>query len=304
MPKSLLLLVVLAGCAEVAPEPASFSPLSARGAPAVLPTPYRATLLPPEPEPERIRVATFNLQIFGPSKSSDPAKVNEIAQIIERYDLVAVQEIKDVSGQAPLVLEQALVDRGAPHRMLLSERTGREPDDRTAREQYAFFYDATKIAAIGNGALYDDSAEDHFAREPHVARFAALGGSLDVVFVNIHTRPDDAVAEIDALSDVAWTANQDLGTTGVVVLGDFNAGCTYASPAELDELDLRDPEYLWVVGDDADTNVASSVCAYDRIVLWGTAAEAFDGRWGVDVGFDDPSLSDHWPVWADLLVGD
>ncbi len=253
-----------------------------------------------EPVVENIRVATFNLQLFGPSKASDPAVVAEVASIVARYDLVAVQEIKDVNQQAPYVLRDALRKRGAPHEMVLSPRTGREPDDGYSQEQYAFFYDATKLAVVGTPSLYDDSLRDRFQREPHLARFEAIGGSLDVVLVNIHTRPAAALEEIDALSDVAYDAWQQYGTASVVVLGDFNASCSYASPAELDELDLRDPEYLWVVPDDADTNVATSSCAYDRIVLWGHAAEAFEGSWGVDVGFEAPGLSDHWPVWADL----
>ncbi len=255
----------------------------------------------PEPVVEDIRVATFNLQVFGPSKASDAALVDEIASIIARYDLVAVQELKDASEQAPYVLLDALHKRGAPHEMVLSERSGREPDDVYSREQYAYFYDATKLAVVGTPALYDDSVYDRFQREPHLARFEAIGGSLDVVLVNIHTRPESAVEEIDALSDVASFAWDAYGTASVVVLGDFNAGCSYADPSELDPLDLRDPEYLWVVPDDADTNVAASACAYDRVVLWGHAAEAFEGSWGVDVGFEQPGVSDHWPVWVDLV---
>lgn len=254
----------------------------------------------PEPVRRNIRVATFNLQVFGPSKASDARLVDEVASIIERYDVVAVQELKDVSEEAPYVLLDALEKRGAPHAMILSERGGREPDDASSREQYAYFYDATKLAVIGTPALFDDSAHDRFQREPYIARFEALGGALDFVMVNIHTRPDSAVEEIDALSDVASWAWNAYGTPSVVVLGDFNASCAYAEPSELDALDLRDPEYLWVVPDDADTNAAASVCAYDRVVLWGRAAEAFEGSWGVDVGFEQSGLSDHWPVWVDL----
>ena len=37
-------------------------------------------------------------------------------------------------------------------------------------------------------------------------------------------------------------------------------------PYELEEMEIRSGEYNWVVSDDANTNLAESSCAYDRIV--------------------------------------
>lgn len=255
-----------------------------------------------EPPAPRLRVATFNLQVFGPSKAGRPELVDEVASIIEQYDLVAVQEIKDASSDAAYVLLDALHARGAPHQMVLSERSGMQDDDAWSREQYAYYYDPNVLDVVGGAAIYDDATWDRFSREPFVARFASIRGRLDLIFIDVHTRPAAAVAEIDALSDVvAWGRERFPDARGTVLLGDFNADCSYATPAQLDPLDLRDPEYTWVVPDDADTNVASSRCAYDRVVLHGTAALAYDGVWGVDdAGFRDPDVSDHWPVWFEL----
>ena len=53
----------------------------------------------------------------------------------------------------------------------------------------------------------------------------------------------------------------------IIVLGDFNADCGYASTYELNQLTSK-PRHLWVVPDSADTTFSENThCAYDRIVL-------------------------------------
>ena len=86
------------------------------------------------------------------------------------------------------------------------------------------------------------------------------------------------------------------------MLGDFNAGCSYASPEELDNMEIRNENYTWVIPDYADTNLASSNCAYDRIVISKNTNEYFNGNWGVDNTFTNDSISDHWPVWFEISV--
>ena len=55
-----------------------------------------------------------------------------------------------------------------------------------------------------------------------------------------------------------------------------------------------------MIPDTADTNVAASTCAYDRIVGTAELDAHFTGRWGVDEAFADAAVSDHWPVWVEL----
>ena len=92
------------------------------------------------------------------------------------------------------------------------------------------------------------------------------------------------------------------------MLGDLNADGRYFDTADRAH-PLRAPAWRWVVPDDADTTVAASRHAYDRIVFLAAATdEDFTGAWGVrrfdaDPGFAALGLrardvSDHWPVWA------
>ncbi|MCA9620497.1 MAG: hypothetical protein KC731_15855, partial [Myxococcales bacterium] len=107
-----------------------------------------------------------------------------------------------------------------------------------------------------------------------------------------------------------------------IALGDYNASCSYASPAQLDEPadDEQDMDghSAWNEGDEGsgrdadggdhpegeaeDTNLAASVCAYDRIVSTDAANGDYTGRWGVDRAFSDTAVSDHWPVWAEFYA--
>lgn len=250
----------------------------------------------------RITIASFNVQIFGKTKSSKPKILAQLAAIIRKYDVVAVQEVKDKSGKAPVRLLHAInVISGPRYGMLLSERGGRQPDDKRSQEQYAIFYRQDTITALPGDHLYDDSASDQFQREPYLVHLKVKGQPLDFVLISIHTRPDSAVEEIAALHDVVRSVDKAFpGEQDVIVLGDFNAGCSYARPAQLDALAIRGPEYTWVVPDSADTNLAKSSCAYDRIVTHGSVGYA--GQWGVDKAFTDKRVSDHWPVWLELTI--
>ncbi len=225
-----------------------------------------------------------------------------LATIIRNYDLVAVQEIKDASGTvAQRFLD--LINRGGPtYAMALSPRTGREPDDREAQEQYAYFYRTDRVRVVGDAILFDDSAQDNFQREPFLSRFQLVTGGGHFVLINIHTQPRSAVSEIAAMEHVfAWAKTHFADEQNFIALGDFNAGCGYASEEDLNALPLHGQAYNWVVPHSADTNVAPTSCPYDRIVIASPKGTNFVDHWGVDKAFTDKVVSDHWPVWVELV---
>ena len=102
---------------------------------------------------------------------------------------------------------------------------------------------------------------------------------------------------------VEWAKDNYKDEDDFITLGDFNASCNYAAPEQLDEMELRTDEYIWIVPDNADTNVSkSSDCAYDRIVITTNTGKDYTGRWGIDRSFSDKKVSDHFPVWAEFYV--
>lgn len=261
------------------------------------------TIDPPDPDP--IKLATFNIQVFGRSKREKPDVMAQLVDVVRSYDIIAIQEIKDSSLETPRIFLDAINAAGGnTYDMRVSDRTGQQADDTSASdEQYAYYFDTTAISALDDGQLFDDTANDFFQREPFVARFATVEGDFTFVLINVHTRPDDAVAEIGALHDVmGWSRTIYPTEDDFIALGDLNAGCDYASPDELDALDIRSGGYLWMVPDSADTNLASKACAYDRVVGTDSVGVHFTGDWGVDEAFTDTAVSDHWPVWVELGV--
>lgn len=135
-----------------------------------------------------------------------------------------------------------------------------------------------------------------FERAPYIAR-ATLGGT-EILLVGHHAKPDAAVAEANWVDDVyEWAASKH-GNKNALILGDLNLSCDYASAEQLAGLDLRkDAKYHWLVPDDADTNVAETKCAYDRIIAVG---DAFATAPAASIGTQEIKHSDHKPVGVDI----
>jgi len=252
------------------------------------------------------RVATFNIKVFGKTKMAKPEVVAELVTIFERYDLVAVQEIKDIDEQVPYQFLDALNNNSSiDWQMILSIRTGLQEDDENSQEQYAYYYRSDVFISLDNGSLYNDSDKDSFQREPLVSQFELLdlaGNStgLDFTLINIHTKPTAAVAEMEGLQDVLNWSAQIFDESDQIILGDFNGDCTYASYQELISLSISTANHTWIIPDDADTTVGDSRCAYDRVVATSDLDERLTGYWGVDMDISSGNVSDHRPVWFDI----
>lgn len=264
---------------------------------------------------EVARVASFNIKVFGDTKMSNATVVAELVEIFQDYDMVAVQEIKDIDEEVPYLFldelngvagQENLTNQTLEWGMVLSERSGMQEDDKNSQEQYAFYYKPTVFTSMDNGTLYDDSTNDSFQREPFLATFMLLDANgnetgTDIVFVNIHTKPTLAVEEMSALGDViSWAQTNYSADDDYVILGDFNGDCSYASYYELINLDIASENYTWLVPDGADTTVGNSRCAYDRIVASSQLDDRLTGEWGIDQTVSSGAVSDHKPIWFDI----
>ena len=256
---------------------------------------------------EVARIATFNIKVFGKTKMGKPEVVTQLVDTVLQYDLVAIQEIKDIDETVPYnFLAELNNASGNFWNMSLSVRSGTQADDQSSQEQYAYYYNHSVFREIGEGELYNDSANDYFQREPYRAQFELLNASgnssgFDFTLFTIHTKPASALAEIDALHEVVQSYQEnDTTETDVILLGDLNADCSYATAQELWESPLRQPQYNWLVNDIADTTVSSTDCAYDRIITLDDLNGRLVGSWGIDTSITNTSVSDHYPVWFDL----
>nr|XP_034305329.1 deoxyribonuclease-1 [Crassostrea gigas] len=255
-------------------------------------------------------ICAFNIKTFGKAKMSDAEIAEYIKQIVLRYDVILIQEIRDISGEAIQQL-WTMVNATRPYGMTISERLGRS----SYKEQYAYFYRLSSLQLVGTHQ-YDDGPDDYtdiFEREPYSVLLQPIGGSIGDAFAltGIHAKPDDAVAEIGHLETVYYDVYNHWRIPNIIVLGDFNADCSYASEAELStKAFYTNPMYQWLIDSNADTTTSTTDCAYDRIVVTGNrmvtsvipgTAEIYRFDQVFSLSYDRAyDLSDHYPVEVTL----
>lgn len=252
---------------------------------------------------ESVRIATFNIQVFGESKLEDDRTMSVLAQVARQFDVLAIQEIRAKSHDIMPRFVDLINAKGRRYDYVIGNRLGRT----NSKEQYAFVFD-TETIDIDQSSLYTvDDPDDRLHREPLVAGFRAKGADASQAFtftlVNIHTDPDEVQAELNALDDVFRAVRNDgRDEDDVILLGDLNADDT-----QLGEL-ARIP-YLAVAVSGSPTNTRGTE-QYDNVLFDARATAEFTGRSGVfnlmkefDLTLEEAlAVSDHFPVWAEFSV--
>ena len=251
-----------------------------------------------------IRIATFNIQVFGSSKIDKPHVVEILARIVRQFDVVAIQEIRSREQDLLPRFLDVVNATGRKYDYVIGPRLPRTPGAANP-EQYAFVFDQETIE-VDRLQLYTiDDPDDLLAREPFVAWFRVRGPPSDQAFtftlVNIHTDPDKAAFEVDQLGQVyRAVVNDGRGEDDVILLGDFNADCQSLER-------LRRAAAIECALDGQPTNTRGTN-SYDNIVFDRHATVEFTGRAGVldfmrqfNLTLDQAlEVSDHLPVWAEF----
>ena len=249
-----------------------------------------------------IRVATFNIQVFGEKKLSKPRVRSLLAEIVRRFDIVAIQEIRSKQDIMPQFVD-AINANGRHFDYVVGPRLGRT----VSKEQYAFVFDTASIEVDRNALYTVADPDDLLHREPLVGWFRVRGPPPDQAFtfslVDIHTDPDETRQELDALGNVFLAVRDDgRGEDDVILLGDLNV----------------DDHHLGRLGQISHIHAAISGVAsntrgtklYDNIVFSDLATTEYTGRWGVfdmirefNLTVDEAlEVSDHMPVWAEFSL--
>ena len=240
-------------------------------------------------ETQTTKIAAFNIQIFGKTKSDKPEVMVVLTNIVREFDIVLIQEIRDATEQTiPNFIQQINQANGVLYSYIESPRLGRT----TSKEAYAYIYNTQAVQFVqGSDYVYDDN-NDVFEREPYIATFKI--GNFDFTLAGIHTKPEDAYNEIGNLTTVIssiQTAKPN--EKDIIVMGDFNADGSY---------------YNWIITNNIDTTVKTDN-TYDRIIILDTTlnheydagtAQAFhfDQAYGLNNQTFVEEISDHYPVFA------
>ncbi len=223
-----------------------------------------------------IKIANWNLQIFGVSKASDEELMNFYADKINNYDIIFIQEIRDESGTAFEKLCSLLDEYNCE----ISSRAGRT----SSKEQYGVIYN--KSIKLNYLKDYNPDKQNRWERPPIEANFDLNNYNLTIF--NIHVKPDDVQNELDYLDDVALNKGYTL------VNGDLNADCNYYNNAVENEFE----KWSWIINDNEDTTSGDSNCAYDRIITSSLLKDKVV-RYGIDKEVNKEQ-SDHYLIWVEL----
>ena len=250
-----------------------------------------------------IRVASFNIQVFGEKKLANRDAANVLAQIVRYFDVVAVQEIRDASDDLlPRFLSLVNAD-GSHYDYVIGPRLGRT----NSKEQYAFIYNAASVECDRQNVYTVDDPDDLMHREPLVAGFRVRGPPPEQAFtftlIDVHTDPDEAQAELNVLDDVFRAVRDDgRGEDDIILLGDLNADDRHLG-------ELGQVAYItWVVSA-VPTNTRGTHL-YDNILFDSRTTVEYARHAGV---FDLMSefhlsmqqalaVSDHLPIWAEFTL--
>jgi len=286
--------------------------------------------IPPRRTDHNLVVGTWNLRAFGGIHNSwdeNPGSPKRnlralaiIAEVVRRFDVIAVQEIqRDTSGVRMLVNEFLGPDWG----LLLSDVTA---GDAGNNERLAYIYDTRRVTPSGlAGEIVLPVGEGgdpirQFDRTPYIVGFKA--GAERFALLTVHIRygrlPADRIPE---LRNLARYAAQELRERthfahaeerNLILLGDFNIDKREGNPL----FDAFVETGLWVPAGirTAVTTYGSQAKHYDQIAWFrGDLDLVSQGSAGVldFVGAVFPELtplqmsyrlSDHFPLWVEFLI--
>ena len=186
-------------------------------------------------------IATWNIRAFGgltekwQSEGNDSPKRDlqallSIAEIISRFDVVALQEVKSNLK----ALRHTLKVLGSNWGLILTDVT---QGDKGNGERMAFVYDTRKVKLSGLACelvvpkeqlsrIQPNALQEQFARTPYAVSFQANRKTF--ILVTLHVlygdQPDERTPELKAIAEwlAGWAKDAHAWDHNFIVLGDFN----------------------------------------------------------------------------------
>lgn len=254
---------------------------------------------------QHIVVGSFNIQTLGKSKMSKPRVVEVLVDIARRFDVLAIQELKDKDQTTIPQLLQLINQDGSRFSAAIGPRQSYVVNGVPAAyaEQAVYIYDTERIELLGQSYVaYDRYRRMH--RSPYVAHFRCRATSssqpFSFVLMNVHTDPDDIHGEFAAMQDIIGEVYPNHpGEEDFILLGDLNG-----SPRQFQQYRWMQQQFA-AIPSTWPTNTKGDKC-YDNIVFDASFTAEFTGQAGVlnlmtEYGLaynDAKKVSDHMPVWA------
>ncbi len=244
-----------------------------------------------------------------------------IAEVIKRYDVIALQEIMADTSALRFIMEQFL---GMHWAALLTDVTS---GDKGLSERLAFIYDTRRVTLSGlSGELVLKPASDglfvqQFDRTPYMVGFRAAGEHFTLLTAHIRYGENSADRLPEIRKFAQHTAEEirdrtrkgySLEEPNLIVLGDFNIDKRVGNPL----FDAFIETGLWVPESlrNLKTTAGKSAKYYDQIAWFRDdfelrptgAAGTIDFAGAVfpelSLGQMSHRVSDHLPLWVELAT--
>ncbi len=287
--------------------------------------------VPPRRSDDNLLIATWNIRRLGGvhpewTENSGSPKRNLrslacLAEVIRRFDIVAVQEILRDTTALRMLVDDFL---GPSWGLVLSDVSG---GDKGNTERLGYIYDRRRVAPSGLAGeivlppLGDLQPLEQFDRTPYVVGFRAGGERFSLLTVHIRygARPADRLQEIARFAEYTAREIRDRARfdgaeeTNLIVLGDFNIEARRLDDplyAAFLKTGLMVPEALR----DVQTNYAQDAKHYDQLawfmgelkLLTKQNAGVVDFRGALYRELSGAAvthrISDHLPLWVEFSI--
>ena len=306
MVKQFLSLLVLAGVVgggwyatqiyDIRVTPRGEKPAAKSASAAASPRPAKSTRT-------TIRVAALNLAALTDAKLSNPRLRDALGQIINRFDLVAVQALQGNNQSLVVRLVELANAEKQRYDFVLCNAALHE----NTQQYAAFLYDRSAVEVDRLKVTVLSHPTGRFLRKPLVGLFRALGPEAEEAFtfclISVAVDPDRSEEELALLPDVYRGVRDNPWSEDDVIL----LGTLHSDESQLEQ--LRDQLHALAAVPPAPTTPRGSR-ADDNLLFHRRATAEFTGRSGVlDVlrecnlsVAEAEELSEHLPVWAEFSV--
>ncbi len=180
---------------------------------------------------KNIRIASWALDGFGPTKLANPEARRNVARVVRQFDIVALQQVASIERDLVPRLVDAINEGQNRFDYVIGQPVG--PSDRP--EQLAFIFDTTRVVVDRRQTYTLADPNEQFAFDPLVAWFRAASPPANQAWtfslVNVRIDLAKAPGEVALLPEMLSAIRRDgRNEDDVIVTGLFQADDAYLLP--------------------------------------------------------------------------
>lgn len=227
-----------------------------------------------------LRLGAWNIENFGTRKMNIPLVPDIIKEVIEQYDLMAIQEVKDKKHGTAINDLLNLLNYGRDPNDKFQVKMTIPAQDKPGIDRYAVFYRPSRINIVED-ITYDDKS-NMFTHPLYelVLKDMRNTGAMRYNFgmIVLHASPGKP-EQLESLADESRRFLDIKNLPGVLIAGDLNARSWRDLRMEGNR--LADSDFNWLISDDKNTHVNRQYVPsgpFDRLIALEDPRGGFQGK--------------------------